>query len=364
MRCPTIGELPAPPTNQTGWPWTEEHSQLPDATPDNHPWPKVTIVTPSYNQGQFLEMTIRSVLLQGYPDLEFIIIDGGSSDNSVKIIRKYESWLAYWVSEKDQGQSNAINKGFTHATGDIFAYLNSDDFYEPGALQVCALCFGAGHEWVVGHVWCWHKDDGYLPFPVVPGKNITRWFLCCPVAQAGSFWSARLHHKAGCFREDLNYELDYEFWLRFRFIFKIKPFFIKQSVAIYRLHPHSKTMAQSTAFWAETENVRAEYQRFLNHRQRVWLRITRRHRKARIHGSTAVSMIKKKNLRAAIKQLFAAFRAWPLIVFDFVGVVLAIKAFGSRNNSDTVFPNLEPTRSCLENIVGKIPDNSCNTLKK
>ena len=100
-------------------------------------------------------------------------------------------------------------------------------------------------------------------------------------------------------------------------------------------------MAQSTAFWAETENVRAEYQRFLNHRQRVWLRIARRHRKARICGSMAVSLIKKKNLRAAMKQLFLSFRAWPLIVLDPVGIVLAIKELSSRNNSETIFPNLD-----------------------
>jgi len=341
MRCPTIGDLPAPPKNQTGWPWTEDHPQLPDATPNNHPWPEVTIVTPSYNQGQFLEMTIRSVLLQGYPELEFIIIDGGSSDNSVEIIRKYEPWLAYWVSEKDQGQSNAINKGFTHATGNVFAYLNSDDFYVPGALQTIARAFGTGHEWISGQVRCWQKDVGYLPFPVLPGKNITRWFLNCPIAQAGCFWSARLHHKAGCFREDLNYVLDYEFWLRFRFFLKIKPFFIKQSIAIYRLHPRSKTMAHSTAFWAETKDVRAQYLRFLNHGQRVWLRIARRHRKARVHGSMTVSLIKKKNIRAAMKQLFPAFRAWPLIVIDLVGIVLAIKELTSKNNSETIFPNLE-----------------------
>ena len=345
MRCPTIRDLPAPPTNLTGWPWTEDCSQLPDATPHNHPQPKVTIVTPSYNQGQFLEMTIRSVLLQGYPDLEFIIIDGGSGDNSLKIIRKYEPWLAYWVSEKDQGQSNAINKGFTHATGHIFAYINSDDFYEPGALHACVAAFGTGREWIVGKVRCWRKDVGYFPIPALPGKNITRWFLSCPINQAGSFWSARLHHKAGCFREDLHYTFDYEFWLRFRFVFKIKPFFIKRSVAVYRLHPHSKTVAHSTAFWTETEEVRYQYQRFLNYEQRVWLRIARRHRKAREHGSMAVSLLRKQDRRAAIKQLFATFRAWPLIVLDFVGLVLAVKALGSKNNSEALFPDLEKPES-------------------
>src|SRR5882724_1025422 len=118
MHSPTLADLPPSTPVRTGWPWTVETPSLPPLRPDGTPWPRVSIVTPSYNQGQFIEEAIRSVLLQGYPDLEYIIIDGGSSDQSVEIIKKYEPWLAYWISARDKGQSQAINRGFARAKGD------------------------------------------------------------------------------------------------------------------------------------------------------------------------------------------------------------------------------------------------------
>lgn len=141
MRCPTLTDLPPPPEGKTGWPWTRETPRVPESMPDGKPWPRISIVTPSYNQGQFIEETIRSVLLQGYPDLEYIIIDGGSTDESVEIIRKYERWITFWVSEPDSGQTNAINKGFKRSTGEIVAWLNSDDVYTAGSLCTAAKAF-------------------------------------------------------------------------------------------------------------------------------------------------------------------------------------------------------------------------------
>ena len=149
MRCPSLSELPPPPVGRTGWPWTVESPPLPATKPDGSSWPRVSIVTPSYNQGQYLEETIRSVLLQGYLDLRNYVIDGGSTDKSIDIIRKYAPWIDDSVSEKDDGQADAINKGLARASGEIFQFINSDDLLAKDALQVVARSIQA-HDAVAG----------------------------------------------------------------------------------------------------------------------------------------------------------------------------------------------------------------------
>src|SRR5229473_6606028 len=114
--------------------------------------PKISIVTPSFNQGRFLEETILSVLNQDYPNLEYIIIDGGSTDETIEVIRRYEDRITFWVSEKDRGQVHAINKGIEKTTGDIFGFINSDDVYLPGAFNTVVEHFQnqPATEWVCG----------------------------------------------------------------------------------------------------------------------------------------------------------------------------------------------------------------------
>ncbi len=135
---PNLNDLPPPPIGKVGWPWTEGTPPAPSDALGGKPWPKISIVTPSYQQGQFLEETIRSVLLQNYPNLEYFVMDGGSADGSRQIIEKYSPWVDQWKSEKDRGQSHAINRGFALATGELWGWLNSDDLYLPGALHAHA----------------------------------------------------------------------------------------------------------------------------------------------------------------------------------------------------------------------------------
>lgn len=322
----SLRDLPPAPEGREGWPWTVATPERADASVRR--WPRITVVTPSYNQGEYLEETIRSVLLQGYPDLEYIVVDGGSTDESVEIIQRYQAHLAWWVSEKDRGQTHAINKGFERATGEIFAYLNSDDVYEPGALFAAAEVFLAGAEWVVGEVSCFSEDGGSWPFPQLPGRSFTRWFLGCPISQPGVFWSARLHRDTGPFREDLRYVMDYEYWLRLRFVVGASPRLIRCPFARYRMHPESKSVAQQEGMGREVADTVRAYQRRLGRLQRGRLWLARRHRRGRVHGARAVALLRDGDPRSALLEFARALRHWPLLVVDpgaFVGIARRLR---------------------------------------
>ena len=200
-----LKEFPLPPPGKTGWPWTEGSEGLPDVMPEGTPWPRISIVTPSLNQARFIEETIRSVLLQGYPDLEYIIIDGGSDDGTIEIIKKYEKWLICWASEPDKGQSHAINKGFAKASGEIFAYINSDDFYCPSAFGTVAPMFEKNGKpyLVAGECIIFDGDTTKSIFRPWWPKNMDHFLdpFGSTFAQPASFWSRNIYDQIGGFDE-------------------------------------------------------------------------------------------------------------------------------------------------------------------
>ncbi len=249
MHCSHLSELPAPPNGRTGWPWTEETAPAPAAMPDGEAWPRISIVTPSYNQGQYLEETIRSILLQGYPNLEYLVIDGGSNDQSVEIIRKYAAWINHWESEPDRGAAHAIHKGFGRASADILAWLNSDDIYFPNALQriACELTRRPDADVISGQcrVWCGKPDDELIgPSPLRKYKDFLRvgsnWMQKRLILQPEAFFRKRAYVAVGGLREDISYAFDVDLWMRFaRAGFRFES--IPVPLANLRLHPAQKT---------------------------------------------------------------------------------------------------------------------------
>ncbi len=230
--------------------------------PGGRPWPRISIVTPSFTPAAFIEETIRSVLLQGYPELEFIIIDGGSTDGSVEIIRRYEPWLTWWVSEKDRGQSHALNKGLARATGYIVNWLNSDDVYEPGALAAIAQAF-LSQEAPVVYANCFFWTSGTVEMvPMVPTRLDFEVLMHRKgpghvPPQPGVFFLRQLLEEVGPLDESLHYAMDYDLWLRLARRWRF--YHLDRFVARYRFHEASKTGQGWEKFDLEWEKVRARY---------------------------------------------------------------------------------------------------------
>jgi len=222
--------------------------------------PSVTIVTPSLNQGAFIERTIRSVLDQGYDELEYIIVDGGSTDDTIDVIRAYEDRIAFWVSESDNGQAHAIMKGIARSTGTLVAYINSDDYYLPGAIRALAEPFAAdaSTSWSAGT--CRYlSEDGEedlwaTRLPVGPKRRWIdeTWY----VPQASSLWHRRVFDRLGGLREDLHYIFDSEFALRLA-LNGVLPAVIDQVVAVRYLHDDAKS-AQPELFAREWSGVQQQ----------------------------------------------------------------------------------------------------------
>ena len=216
----------------------------------------VSVVTPSFNQAHFIEKTIQSVLSQEYSHIEYMVVDGGSSDNTTEILRRYENRLAWWVSERDQGQTDAINKGFARATGDIFAWLNSDDSYESGAVSA-AVRYLEDHP-QVGMVYgaCnFINEDGQVigKFDArqTSHRRIRRGYNHIP--QQTMFFRAGLWRQVGPLDPSFHYAMDYDLWTRISARSEIK--YVPQTWANFRLHTAGKTLLADERFWPEMLRV-------------------------------------------------------------------------------------------------------------
>ena len=205
--------------------------------------PLVSIITPSFNQGHFLEQTIQSVLSQDYPRLEYIIVDGGSTDSSVDVIQQYADKINWWVSERDQGHADALNKGFARATGDILAWLNSDDTYQPGAIRqaVDFLLAHPGISMVYSDANLVDERGQYLGrFPARQTSYSMMLNGTVNIPQATTFFWTHSWKQVGPLDLTLKYAFDYDLWVR---LAKIAPIvYVRQTWANFRLHEAGKTV--------------------------------------------------------------------------------------------------------------------------
>ncbi|SMB89471.1 glycosyl transferase family 2 [Hymenobacter roseosalivarius DSM 11622] len=242
--------------DKSGWPWS---GQLPVMYPCTTSLPKISIITPSFNQGIYLEETIQSIVAQNYPNYELIIIDAGSTDNTLEVIHKYEPWITYWVSEKDRGQSHAISKGLDQATGDIINWLNSDDLLAPGAFYALAEEFDLNrYDVLCGYCDYFLEDLNHLDkrnermgvFGTV-GDTL----LKCHINQPSTFFKASVIKELNI-DEQFHYTMDVDLW--YRYLLRAGHNRIQLSdklLTYFRLHGTSKSVAEHTRFQEDLHKV-------------------------------------------------------------------------------------------------------------
>jgi len=221
--------------------------------------PKISIITPSYNQAQFIRATIDSVLSQDYPNLEYFVIDGGSTDGTIEILQSYGKKIQ-WVSEQDKGQTDAINKGLRLAKGEVLAYLNSDDIYLPGALRTVGECYAKTKaDWITGDCLTIDalgkvsKANGiisyYKRFLMSIYSPLTLRIADSMLPQPSTFWSRKAWVKIGEFNEKYHYVMDYDYWLRMAKYFR--PHDVKRALSGFRFQQDSKSQTGRFELMAE-----------------------------------------------------------------------------------------------------------------
>jgi len=255
MTTRNADDLPPAPAGRTGWPWDGQ----PAAAPPVSGLPRIGIVTPSLNQGAFIEATVRSVLLQDYAALDYHVVDAGSTDATLDVLRRYAPWLT-WTSEPDRGQADAINKGLARARGEVLAYLNSDDLYLPGALRQVGEYFARHPE--VGLVYgdCQVIDGDGRRLGLLPQHAFDRRRLIERgeyIPQPAAFWRRAVIEQVGDFDPALHLALDHDFFIRASGAFAVA--YLPRPLAAFRLHGSSKTVSREARHWRESLAVSERY---------------------------------------------------------------------------------------------------------
>jgi len=243
MRCPTLAELPRPLASRTGWPWTVESERLSDAMPNGVLWPKISVVTPLLNQKPFIEETIRSILLQGYPSIEHIIVDGGSTDGSLEVIEEYFPWVRC-VVRNGEGQSAAVNWGFREATGDLVGWQNSDDFYGPNCFREAALAAlqHPSREILHGMVCGFQGDNSRPPWLFENCREFSQESLLenmCVMNQS-MFFRRKIFERGMFLKDHLQYAMDQEFFWRLS-LEGFRYYLVPSMTGYYRQHKNAKS---------------------------------------------------------------------------------------------------------------------------
>jgi glycosyltransferase involved in cell wall biosynthesis len=280
------------------------------------PFPKITVLTLSFNQGEFLEKTITSVLDQAYPNLEYIIMDGGSTDNSVEIIEKYADKLSYWQSQPDGGQSAAINAGFARATGDILCWLNSDDYFALDTLEKVGKYFTDHPDcrWLAGNGTAINPDGRTLELPArMDGKHglleFWEWGKSCYFLQPSVFWRRELWEKSGgkC-RADKPNSMDHELWIRFDELTDLV--IVPESFAVTNLHDQCKSIKNSSVQKLESIQSALEHAK----RRNINLKISLFKAWQSLHCNNLFKAIKAFDCRNSVKYCMfiavAPFAVW------------------------------------------------------
>ena len=233
--------------------------------------PKISIIVPSYNQGNYLEETLVSIISQNYTNMELIVIDGESTDNSVEIIKRYENRIAYWVSEKDNGQADAINKGLSKATGDWVSWLNSDDCYMPHALEYIFnevdydqydFLYGNGF---IGTEMIFAQENRYSAKSKRELKDILKFFYheSHIIPSQSVFIRKRVINAIGLLNEDLHYCMDLDWFCRI-YLYTQKRFFYEKAICFYRINDTTKTSTGSNRMKHEAITIAEKYSIYLN----------------------------------------------------------------------------------------------------